>query len=78
MEHLRIMGLHLISECRERNTSVLPFTAPEKVFLDLLLEQGVINLSLLAKNPSLQKRIHVQPLLQWKAHNVRKHKGLSD
>jgi predicted nucleotidyltransferase component of viral defense system len=71
-------GLHLISECRERITSVLPFTAPEKVFLDLLLEQGVINPSLLTKNPSLQKRIHVQPLLQWKAHNVRKHKGLSD
>ncbi len=71
-------GLYLIRECRERISAVLPFTAPEKAFLDLLLDQGVIDSTLLTANTSLQKRIQDQPLLQWKAHNVRKHKGLSE
>ncbi len=69
-------GLHLIRECQEGISSVLPFTVPEKTFLDLLLDQGVIDPTLLTNNHSLQKRIQDQPLLQWKAHNVRKHKGL--
>lgn len=71
-------GLYLIRECRERISSMLPFTAPEKAFLDLLLDQGIIDSTLLTTDPGLQKRIQDQPLLQWKAHNVRKHKGLSE
>jgi predicted nucleotidyltransferase component of viral defense system len=71
-------GLSLIRECRERISSVLPFTISEKTFLDLLLDQGVINATLLTANPGLQQRIQDQPLLQWKAHNVRKYKGLSE
>ncbi len=70
-------GLYLIRECRKRISSVLPFTASEKTFLDLLLEQGVIDSTLLTNDPGLQKCIQDQPLLQWKVHNVRKHKGLS-
>ena len=31
---------------------------------------------LLTNDPVLQARIQNQPLLQWKAHHVRKHKGL--
>jgi len=71
-------GLYLIRECREEISSVLPLTASEKSFLDLLLDQGVIDATLLTNSPGLQKRIQDQPLLQWKAHNVRKHIGLPE
>jgi len=59
-------------------SEVLPFTTSEKTFLDLLLNQGIIDSTLLTDDPLLQKRIQNQPLLQWKARNVRKHKGLPE
>ncbi|WP_035254284.1 nucleotidyl transferase AbiEii/AbiGii toxin family protein [Desulfatiglans anilini] len=70
-------GMRLVRECRERLSAVLPFTDPERKFLDLLLEQGVIDPTLLTADESLQRRIQSQPLLEWKALNVRRHKGLS-
>ena len=69
-------GLYLIKECRESLSTVLPFTPSEITFLDLLLDQAIIDATLLTSDPVLQARIQNQPLLQWKAHNVRKHKGL--
>ncbi len=70
-------GLYLIRECRENLSKVLPFTASEKNFLNLLMDQAVIDAALLTNDPVLQTRIQDQPLLHWKAHNVRKHKGLT-
>jgi len=66
-----------VKECREGLSAVLPFTDSERAFLDLLLDRGVIAPTLLTTDPSLQQRIQSQPLLQWKALNVRRHKGLS-
>lgn len=43
----------------------------------LLLDEGKIDSTILTDDPILQKRIQGQPLLEWKAINVRKHKGLS-
>jgi hypothetical protein len=45
-------------------------------FLDLLLEKGEIVASALTRDKALQERIQRQPLLQWKALNVKRHKGL--
>ena len=70
-------GERLVKECRERLSAVLPFTDAEGRFLDLLLEQGKIDSTLLTCDVALQKRIQDQPLLEWKAINVRRHKGLS-
>jgi len=70
-------GAHLVRECREGLSAVLPFTDSERTFLDLLLDRGVINPALLTADESLQRRIQCQPLLEWKALNVRQHKGLS-
>lgn len=70
-------GERLVRECREGLSAVLPFTDPERAFLDLLLDRGVIDPTLLTADESLQRRIQSQPLLEWKALNVRKHKGLS-
>ena len=67
----------LVRECREGLSAVLPFTDPERAFLDLLLDRGVIDSTILTADASLQRRIQSQPLLAWKALNVRRHKGLS-
>ncbi len=70
-------GARLVRKCREGLSVVLPFTNSERKFLDLLLDRGVIDPTLLTSDESLQRRIQSQPLLQWKALNVRRHKGLS-
>ena len=69
-------GARLIKECREGLSAVLPFSDAEREFLDLLLDHGKIDSTLLTPDTSLQKRIQSQPLLEWKAINVRRHKGL--
>ena len=74
---IRKYGALLVRECREGLAAVLPFTDAERAFLDLLLDRGVIEPTLLTVDASLQRRIQGQPLLQWKALNVRCHKGLS-
>jgi len=68
-------GRRLVQECRDRLSIVLPFTNSETEFLNLLLDKGEIVPSLLTSNKDLQERIGRQPLLEWKAHNVREHKG---
>jgi hypothetical protein len=70
-------GNHLVEECRKGLSAVLPLTENELAFLDLLLEKGEIDSTLLTNDPDLQQRIQKQPLLEWKAINVRRHKGLS-
>lgn len=67
-------GERLVRECQEKLEAVLPFTDAEREFLDLLLEKGEIEASVLTPDKSLQKRIRSQPLLQWKALNVKRHK----
>jgi hypothetical protein len=69
-------GKRLVRECQAKLEAVLPLNDPEREFLDLLLEKGEINASALTPDKALQERIHSQPLLQWKALNVKRHKGL--
>ena len=70
-------GESLIEECRTALSALLPFTDAEREFLDLLLEEGKITPDLLTVDQALKERIAVQPLLQWKALNVRRHRGLT-
>lgn len=69
-------GVHLVKECRKGLSKVLPFTDPEQAFLDLLLDRGVSDSTILTVDRSLQKRIQNHPLLEWKALNVQHHKGI--
>jgi hypothetical protein len=69
-----IYGNKIAMECRQALSAVLPLNESEKAFLDLLLDRGIIDPSLLTNDPFLQQRILLQPLLQWKALNVRHHK----
>ena len=66
-----------MEECQKAMSKVLPLSVSEKEFLDLLLEEGKIDSTLLTNDLDLQKRIQTQPLLEWKALNVRRHKGIS-
>lgn len=70
-------GVRLVKECRESLSALLPFTDSERAFLDLLLDRGVIDPALLTGDVSLQQRIQSQPMLGWKAQNVKLHKGIS-
>ncbi len=70
-------GARLVRECREGLGMVLPFNDAEREFLDLLLDKGEIDSSILTADETLQERIGQQPLLEWKALNVRQHKEIS-
>ncbi|ORC37399.1 hypothetical protein B4O97_04195 [Marispirochaeta aestuarii] len=68
-------GEKLVVECQKQISKVLPLQNSEKQFLDLLLDKGEIKPELLTIDSELQEKIIRHPLLQWKAVNVRKHRG---
>ena len=70
-------GARLVEECRRALSIVLPFTDAERAFLDLLLDRGEVDASILTSDTTLQERIQAQPMLEWRALNVRRYKGLS-
>ena len=65
----------LTEDAREVLTLVLPFNAAERVFLDRLLDEAHVDATLLTTDENLQLRIQAQPLLAWKALNVRQYKA---
>jgi len=77
-KEIREFGEKLESECRNMLSALLPFTDNERAFLDLLLDHGCIDPSLLTIDPLLQRKIYDQPLLKWKAQNIRQYKDLPE
>ena len=69
-------GRTLVGDCREALSALLPFNEAERAFLDRLLDHGEIDGALLTPDAVLQRRIDAQPWLEWKAQNVRQHRGL--
>lgn len=67
-------GEKLVRDCQEAMQILLPFTEAEQAFLDLLIEDGIIEADLLTSDGDLQKRIQAQPMLRWKALNVKEYK----
>ena len=65
----------LVDECRRGIEMVLPLTDSELEFLDQLLDRGEVVPSLLTSDEQMAERITSHPLLQWKALNVRQHRG---
>lgn len=53
----REFAVRLVEECRQLMSALLPFTASERHFLDLLLEKGQIKSELLTPDASLQEKI---------------------
>ena len=55
---------------------LLDWSAAESRFLDRLQDEGIIEAEALHSDPEIQTRIRAQPMLQWKALNVRRfHQG---
>ncbi len=69
-------GQRLVDECRSALDSVLPLHDNENEFLDRILDRGEIVPSLLTSDSEMVIRIESQPLLQWKAQNVRLHRRI--
>ena len=59
---------------RTAKRSLLAWSENERGFLDLLLDEGEIDATLLTKNRELRDRVMAQPMLRWKAQNVREHR----
>lgn len=68
-------GRTLVEESRDALKKVLPLLKQEINFLDLLLEEGVIEPSLLTSDDVIIEKVKHFPLLEWKALNVRQLKG---
>lgn len=70
-------GKKLVDECRARLGALCRFTESELEFLNGILDRGEIKPELITSDYELQTRITSQPMLQWKAMNVRKHFNLN-
>ena len=68
-------GAQLVAECKKALSVVLPLTDSERKILDLLLEKGKIDSTILTADTALQERIQGQPILEWKALNIRLYQG---
>ena len=74
-ETVLAFGRRLVTECQEGLSVLLPFTDKERLFLDKLLDAGIIAPELLTDDSGLRGRIDSHPLLVWKAQNVREYKN---
>jgi predicted nucleotidyltransferase component of viral defense system len=64
----------ITARCAQALDSLLSWSDRERRFLDRLLDQGEIDAAALVDEPELQGRIARQPMLQWKAQNVREYR----
>ena len=69
-------GEKIVNECRAALSALLPLNDAELAFLDLLLDGGEIDATILTGDTDLRNRIQTHPNLEWKAQNVREHRGL--
>ena len=53
---------------------LLAWRPAERAFLDRLHDEGAVDAEVLHPDPEIQERIRNQPMLKWKAHNVREHR----
>lgn len=60
----------LVSESQNALSKLVSFAENEKKFLDLLLNEGKIEPSLITTNFQLQQKIARHPRLLWKAENI--------
>jgi len=72
-EDISMFVQRLVSECRDQLSAVYPLSAQEMEFLDRILTKGEIEPSLLTTDTDVQNRITLNPMLLWKAVNVRRH-----
>jgi hypothetical protein len=67
---------HVNAACLTAAETLLAWNPREREFLDRLIDRGEIAADVLVDEVGRQALIRGQPLLQWKALNVRNFKGL--
>lgn len=67
-------GKKLLNNCKKAISAVLPLKDTEIQFLNHLLDNGEIVPSILTSDKTLRRKIKKQPLLEWKALNVKQYK----
>lgn len=67
-------GKKILNNCKKALSTVLPLKDTEMEFLDRLLDKGEIIPSILTSDKTLIRNIKKQPLLEWKALNVKQYK----
>ncbi|MGD0665478.1 MAG: nucleotidyl transferase AbiEii/AbiGii toxin family protein [Rhabdochlamydiaceae bacterium] len=60
----------IVEKCREKLNVFLPFTKNERLFFDLLYDEGKVDASLLTDQLDLIEKIQGQPLIKWKSELV--------
>jgi hypothetical protein len=68
------IAVRLNEVCAAAIERLLSWTDREREFMDRLCDEGDIGAELIADDPAVQALIRDQPLLQWKAQNVREHR----
>lgn len=66
------LASHLVGECQQALSGLLPFTEDERAFFDRLLNDGEIEASFITTDPTMQEKINAHPGLLWKAQHVKK------
>jgi hypothetical protein len=62
---------HLNEVCTAAGERLLAWSVGEREFIDRLSDLGEIVAELITNDPAMQALVREQPLLQWKALNVR-------
>ncbi len=65
----------LVRELNNVADRLIDWSPSERHFLDRLHDEGVVDSVILSSDPALQERIQTQPMLLWKAQNVRDFRG---
>ena len=66
----------LLTGCRDKLNTVLPYSDAESEFLIAVNKRGEIKMELLDNSVPWCDAVNKHPMLQWKVFNVRKHYGL--
>ena len=71
----REFGFLLVDECKKISETLLSFTDNESAFLDLILDRGVVDASLLTADKEVQARIHAFPPLAWRCQKTKRNRA---
>ncbi len=65
----------LVRELKNVAERLIDWSPSERHFLDRLHDEGEVDALILSSDPALRERIQTQPMLLWKAQNVRNFRG---
>lgn len=71
----REFGFLLVDECKKIAETLLSFADNEIAFLDLILDRGMVDASLLTADKDVQARIQSFPPLAWRCQKAKRNRA---